>query len=154
MDIGLNLENETVEQAGPQGPLCVGPEVSVREVLGLLREHRRGSLLVCRDGRLAGIFTERDALRLMAATADLDVPIEGVMTPDPVTVAANDPLSTAIARMSENGYRRLPIVDEHGRPVGVLDAAGIVHWLVQHFPAAVYNLPPVPQPATKEREGP
>jgi hypothetical protein len=32
--------------------------------------------------------------------------------------------------------------------------AGVVHWLVQHFPSAVYNLPPVSNPATQEREGP
>ena len=39
------------------------------------------------------------------------------------------------------------------RPTGVLDVAGVVHWLVQHFPSAVYNLPPVSNPATQEREG-
>lgn len=154
MDIGLNLQTETVQQAGPEQPLCVGPEVPVRGVLELLREQRRGSLLVCREGRLEGIFTERDALRLLAAGADLDVPIREAMTPGPVTVGAHDPLATAIARMSENGYRRLPIVDGQGRPLGLLDAAGIVHWLVEHFPEAVYNLPPVPAPPVGEREGP
>ena len=154
MDVGLNLENETVQEAGPETPLCVEPGVPVGDALRLLREHRRGSLLVCREGRLAGIFTERDALRLLAAGTDLSAPIETVMSRAPVTVTARDSLSTAIARMSENGYRRLPIVDDQGQPLGVLDAAGIVHWLVEHFPKAVYNLPPISSPAVKDREGP
>jgi CBS domain-containing protein len=76
------------------------------------------------------------------------------MTRDPVTLQHSDTVGTAIGRMSANGYRRLPIVDAAGRPTGVLDVAGVVHWLVQHFPSAVYNLPPVSNPATQEREGP
>ena len=52
------------------------------------------------------------------------------------------------------GTRRLPIVDAEGRPTGLVNIAGIIHWLVQHFPQAVYNLPPVPNPTTQEREGP
>lgn len=154
MDIGLNLATETVGAAGLREPFCVEPNVSVRQALGLLRNARRGSVLVCRDERLVGIFTERDALRLLAAEADLDVPIERVMTPKPVYLGPGDTLSTAVARMSANGYRRLPIVDADGRPVGLLSARAIVHWLVQHFPEAVYNLPPVSKPATQQREGP
>jgi predicted transcriptional regulator len=154
MDIGLNLDSESVQQCGPQEPLCVSPETTVREVLGLLKQHGRGSLLVCRENRLVGIFTERDALRLLARRADLDVAVAEVMTADPVTVRPDDALSTAVARMSSHGYRRLPMVDPEGHPLGVLDAVGVVHWLVQHFPEAVYNLPPDPRPASREREGP
>jgi CBS domain-containing protein len=154
MDIGHNLNTESVQHADPLSPLCVDPETPVREVLVLLKQRRRGELLVCRSGKLVGIFTERDFLRLMARRQDLDVSIEQVMTPDPLTVRAEDTVGQAVSSMSANGYRRLPIVDPEGRPTGVVNIAGIVHWLVQHFPQAVYNLPPVPNPTTQEREGP
>jgi hypothetical protein len=44
-------------------------------------------------------------------------------------------------------------VDESGRPKGVVAVHGIVHYLVDHFPATVYNLPPNPNDSTREREG-
>jgi CBS domain-containing protein len=154
MDIGQNLNTESVRHADPLSPLCVDPETPIREALVLLKQRRRGELLVCRGGRLVGIFTERDFLRLMARRQDLDAPIGQVMTPDPLTVGADDTIGQAVGSMSANGYRRLPIVDPEGRPTGLVNIAGIVHWLVQHFPQAVYNLPPVPNPITQEREGP
>jgi hypothetical protein len=55
--------------------------------------------------------------------------------------------------MAEGGYRHLPMIDGEGRPTGVMAVHGIVHYLVDHFPATVYNLPPDPKATTKEREG-
>lgn len=153
MDFKLNLDSELVECAYPAEPLAVEPHIPVREVFRILREQQVGSLMVCHDGVLAGIFTERDALQLIASGADLDVPIESVMVTGLVTVRKSDTVGTAIRKMASGGYRRLPIVDESGRPVGMVKASGIVHYLVEHFPSAVYNLPPEPNPVTQEREG-
>jgi CBS domain-containing protein len=75
------------------------------------------------------------------------------MTPDPVCVHPKDPIRLAVRRMEQGGYRHLPVVDESGRPVGVLSVKRIVHFLVEHFPATVYNLPPDPNGVPQEREG-
>jgi hypothetical protein len=47
----------------------------------------------------------------------------------------------------------LPVLDETGRPVGILSATRIVHYLAEHFPATVYNLPPDPQAVPEQPEG-
>jgi CBS domain-containing protein len=154
VDIGNNLRSESVERAGVLEAVCVEPARSTAEVLRLLRDLGRGAVLICRGEKLEGIFTERDALRLLASGADLSQPIETVMTPNPISALQSDSIGAAISKMAINGYRRLPVVDDQGRPAGMLDVSGIVHWLVDHFPAAVYNLPPVANPATHEREGP
>lgn len=154
MDLELNLTTETIEQLRPRDPLCVEPQTSVRDVFALLQEHARGSVCVCRDGVLLGIFTERDALRLMAQGASLDVAVERAMTPRPVTVRLGDTVATAVRKMSQGGYRRLPVVDESGRPVGKINVSQVLRYLVEHFPKSVYNLPPSPQPAMHDREGP
>lgn len=154
MNIGSDLRTETVQQAGPLPPVRVQSDSPVRSSLELLRDMGRGAVLVCRDDLLVGIFTERDALRILASDGSLDSPIEGVMARSPVTVRETDSVETAISRMSTNGYRRLPIVDSQGRPTGVLDVSCIIHWLVDHFPSAVYNLPPVAKPRMLQREGP
>lgn len=149
----LNLNTEEVRTVGMMQPVCVEPATPVREVLALLKSKRRSSVLVVRDNALLGIFTERDALRLVAQGADLDTPIEKVMVSKPVTLSETDTIATAIRKMSDGGYRRLPIVGGDGAPVGIVTVTGIVHFLVDHFPQTVYNLPPQPGVVMQEREG-
>ena len=66
VDFQLNLNAETVARLDALPPVCVEPGLTVREVLKQLQARRRGTILVCREGLLVGIFTERDALKLMA----------------------------------------------------------------------------------------
>lgn len=167
MDLELNLTTESVELASPLPPLSVSPQTPLREVLGRMKGEGRGSVLVCRDGALVGIFTERDALRLMARSllassdsttnfddAQLDVPVETVMIRNPAAIEATASVADAVEKMSAGGYRRLPIVDDQKRPVGVLQVSGIVHYLAEHFPKTIYNQPPVSHGVTQHREGP
>ncbi|HTN77626.1 MAG TPA: CBS domain-containing protein [Pirellulaceae bacterium] len=153
MDFQLNLNTDTVELTHPGKPLLVGPQTSIAEVLELLKAQNTGSVLVCRDGVLVGVFTERDALRVMASGCDFQAPIATVMTPRPVTVHARETISSAINRMASGGYRRLPMVNDRGRPIGMLKVSGILRYLVEHFPRAIYTLPPEPHQSAKERDG-
>lgn len=153
MDFRLNLQSDLVEQLDANPPLCVETGTSVREVFRLLKQEGRGSVLVCRDGMLVGLFTERDALRMMADSDTLDVPVEQRMTREPVTVSYHDSVEESIARMSLGGYRRLPIVNDQGQPVGMLSVRNILRYVVEHFPLTIYTLPPTPDLATKDREG-
>ena len=75
------------------------------------------------------------------------------MARNPVVVSPEDSVGDAIAKMSRGGYRRLPIVDRDGVPTGVLSVRQILRYLVEHFPTAIYTLPPTPNEATKDREG-
>jgi CBS domain-containing protein len=154
MGTWTGLNDEPVGQLGLHAPLRVGSDASIRQALRLLKENRRGALLVCQGDLLAGILTERDVLAILAEGSDLDARVSEKMTVQPLTIHESDSVATAIRRMAKNGYRRLPVVDDAGSPVGVVDVEGIVHFLVGHFPEAVYNLPPTANPATREREGP
>ncbi|MGL4424211.1 MAG: CBS domain-containing protein [Gemmataceae bacterium] len=55
--------------------------------------------------------------------------------------------------MQQGGYRHLPVVDAENRPVGMLSAKRIVHYLAEHFPMAVYNQPPEPGRVPDTAEG-
>lgn len=109
--------------------------------------------MVCEDQRLVGIFTERDALKVLSAGDSLDRPVSTVMVPNPVTLRMNDTVGHAIALMSAGGFRRLPIVDNEGKVQGILKVSGILHYLVEHFPKVVYTLPPSPHHKAATREG-
>jgi CBS domain-containing protein len=121
--------------------------------LQLLRAQRNGAALICDGPKLVGILTERDALKLMARGGDLTVPVREAMSSPPKTISAGATVAEAIRVMSQGGYRHLPIIDNDGKPTGVVAVHGIVHYLVDHFPDTVYNLPPDPKAAPREREG-
>ncbi len=97
------------------------PSATVQDAARIMAERHIGAVLVAVDGRLQGIFTERDVLaRVVAAGLDPnDTALGGVMTPNPDTVAPNDSALEALRRMSERGYRHLPVVDRE-RMVGIV----------------------------------
>ncbi len=99
------------------------PELTVREAAGVMARERVGALPVLEGGRLIGIFTERDALfRVLARGLDPEsTRLAQVMTPDPVTVAAERPLNHALHLMYDGAFRHVPVVDA-GRVVGVVSA--------------------------------
>lgn len=89
----------------------------------------------------------------MASAASPQASIREWMTPQPVTLTTKSSVGQTIEMMSEGGYRHLPIVDEQGQPSGVAAVRGIVHYLVDHFPQTIYNLPPEPGRRGADREG-
>ncbi|HEY3395151.1 MAG TPA: CBS domain-containing protein [Lacipirellulaceae bacterium] len=153
MDFQLSLQSEGVGSAYPDQPLAATANESVGQVLQLLRAQRTGAVLICEGEKLVGILTERDALKLMASGADLKLAVREVMSREPTTILSTATVGEAIRVMAEGGYRHLPIVDSDGKPTGVVAVHGIVHYLVDHFPETVYNLPPDPKSAPRAREG-
>lgn len=154
MDFQLELNSETIDQIANKDPVLVEPESPTREVMRILQNRKTGAALVCRDQKLVGIFTERDALRLMASGGGFDDPIEKHMTADPVTLGSSATIQEAISKMATGGYRRLPVVDDdNGCAVGLVKVSGILRYLVEHFPKVVYTLPPKPHHITQNREG-
>ncbi|MEO1496088.1 MAG: CBS domain-containing protein [Planctomycetota bacterium] len=156
MDFQLSLATESAKSAYPDEPVAVRTGVSIAHVVQLMQNQRVGAVIVCNDDEhLAGVFTERDALRLMADGADLNASIETQMSAPPVSLTATSSMASAIETMSNGGYRHLPLVsaDKPTDAVGMIDVKGIVRYLVEHFPNTIYTLPPTPERSTPEREG-
>ena len=154
MELSRNIRVDSVSRLDPPPPRGTEDDATVAEAVEMMRSEHAGCLLVTSGGRLVGIFTERDLLtRVLAKGRPLGTPVKTVMTPGPVTVGPKDPVRTAIRRMQKGGYRHLPVVDEDGRPVGILSARRVVHYLVEHFPALVFNQPPNPNQFPESPEG-
>lgn len=153
VDFEVNFTTDTVAECPLAEPLCVEHGTSVRSALEQMKVRNAAAVLICRGATLDGIFTERDALKMMAAGASVEVPIDQVMTANPVVLKMQDSVGRAITAMTKGGYRRLPIVDDAGRPTGMIKVESILHYLAEHFPKVVYNLPPEPHHSTRDREG-
>lgn len=147
------LTASRVGQLGPKEIPILQGEQTVADAVRQMRAHSHGSAMVCRAGKLIGIFTERDLLKLLAEGKPLEQPLSSVMTARPRTVTLDDALMTVIQLMDEGGYRRLPVVDSSGSPVGIVDVKSVVHFLVEHFPKAVYNQAPRALLRARDREG-
>lgn len=105
----------------------VEPSATVREAARRMTEEGVGSVAVCDGSRLAGIFTERDVLRLAAAGTDLDnTSVEDEMTRTLVTVSAEDDIVAAARLMGERRIRHLPVVQGENLlgVVGIRDVLG------------------------------
>jgi CBS domain-containing protein len=102
-------------------PVHLTASASVREAAKVMHGRNVGSVLIIEDGRLEGIFTERDVVhRVVAAGRDPDGTLLGeVMTRDPDTVLPDTTALDALRRMHDGGYRHLPVV-EKGRVVAVV----------------------------------
>ena len=97
------------------------PTATVRSAAHAMRERHVGAVLVTTDGRLDGIFTERDMVnRVVAEGRDPDqTTLAEVMTANPDTIAPTTTAIDALRLMNDGGYRHLPIV-ERGRVVGIV----------------------------------
>lgn len=140
-----------------KGPaIVVSADATLAVAIQILQERHVGCVLVVApDGRLEGIFTERDVLkRLVGRPVDVHaVLVREHMTPRPDTLEKTAPIAWALNKMSQGGYRHVPIVDGKGRAIGVLSVKDIVDFIVDLFPAAVLNLPPEPAAVARQADG-
>jgi CBS domain-containing protein len=153
--LAKSLRSDPISRLQLRGPITATPETSIEQVVRQMAERRSGCVLL-QDvhGKLIGIFTERDFVnRVVAAGKDVAGRVGDVMTPDPKTLAHHDSVQKAVELMGTNGYRHMPVLGDDGQPVGVLSVKEIIHYLVEYFPAKVYNLPPTPDQTPPAREG-
>lgn len=118
-------------------PECVSVNASLAEVVEHMRQTNIGYVLVTDgDGKLAGIFTERDLLcKVAGQVTDLNaVPISKLMTPNPATLKATEPLKHALFLMAHNGFRHIPLVDEEGKPHAITTVRHTVEYIERISP--------------------
>lgn len=119
-----------------------------------MRSAGQGCVLVASDGKLVGVFTERDVLtRVLNGGVNLSQPVASVMTPDPITIRPDTPVGEVLQKMDEGGLRHLPIVQSDGSIAGIVSVRAVINYLVEFFPESVFNLPPSPEQFQRTREG-
>ncbi|MBI4268789.1 MAG: CBS domain-containing protein [Candidatus Rokubacteria bacterium] len=139
------LLNDTIALLGPAEPILLAADATVADAVEAMLGRRQAAVLVTDgQGRLAGIFTERDVLnRVVGRGLDAGTTaVRDVMTPRPEALTARDRVAYAIHCMSVAGYRTIPLVDAAQRPVGIVTVNDVIRWLASLFPEAVLNLPP------------
>ena len=108
-------------------PRCVTLETPVSEAAELMESEDVGSLPVLEGEQLAGMITDRDiVIRAVAKGKDpRGMPVREVASRELVTAYADEDLADALKKMASEQVRRLPVVDEENRLVGVLAQADV-----------------------------
>jgi len=107
---------------------------TVAETARLMQQCKIGAIMVVAQGRLSGIFTERDALfRVLAQGRDPQTTILGeVMTRDPQSITKDKPFGHALHMMYEGGFRHVPVVED-GVPIGIVSARDVLGPELEEF---------------------
>lgn len=126
----------------------------VSDVLALMRQKGSAVCLVLENGRLAGIFTERDVIQKVVSEPETwSQPVSTVMTADPFTVRPDLGAVAALVTLDEHHFRTLPVVDEDGRISGTMTHRAIIEYLATRYPIDVLNRPPHPEQFPSKAEG-
>ena len=116
-----------VREVMTDSPRCITPETLVSEAARLMKSEDVGSLPILDGERLTGIVTDRDIV-LQAVAEEKDprgMPVREVASRDLVTVGQDEDLSEALKRMASHQIRRIPVVDEDDRLVGIVTQADV-----------------------------
>jgi CBS domain-containing protein len=125
------MGHQTVQEAMTSNPTAITPDTTVQEAARLMKTEDVGALPIVEDGRLTSVVTDRDlAIRGVAEGLEPGTPVRELASKNVVTIDAQQSLEEAARVMAEHQVRRLPVVEEDGRLVGMLaqaDVAAVGH---------------------------
>jgi CBS domain-containing protein len=109
--------------------VTVKPELTLHDVVRVLRDKRIGAVVVSADGsRIDGILSERDLVHLLAerGAAVLAEPVASVMIRTVVTCRDGDSIMAVLTEMTNRRFRHLPVADDDGRLAGMISIGDAV----------------------------
>lgn len=114
------------------GAITAPADLPVRDALRMMVQHNVGSLLVLEEGRLVGLFAERDLVRAVAAEGDapLGAPVASVMVSDVLYVSPDTTCDECMALMTEHRARHLPVLGDDEELVGIVSIGDVVKRLI------------------------
>ena len=153
-NLGETLKTDKIQWVKTRSPVTVEAGTSLQEGGAQMQHNKRGCAVIVSQGKVQGIFTERDLLtRVITRGIDMKTPVKEVMTADPTLIRLTNSVAEVIQLMSKKGYRNLPLVDGSGHLQGLVTVRDLLDYLAEHFPYEVYNLPPDPHQINRAREG-
>jgi CBS domain-containing protein len=125
----------SIETLAMKNLVMAQPDDTVLKAVEYMVRRRVGAILVVDDGRLVGIFSERDALqRVLAKERDASATRLGdVCTREPLVVRRDAPVKECVDLIKRHGIRHIPIVDDDGRPVGILSTRDFLSYVINEL---------------------
>jgi len=119
----------------------VGPEITVYEAIEMMCEKNIAAILIVENGKLAGIFTERDYARkvvLKGKSSKLTL-VGELMSPNPYSVTSENTIEDCMSLMNAKKIRHLPVVDQD-RLVGVISIGDLIRFIIEEQRGIIEHL--------------
>ena len=112
----------------------VEPEAKLSSAIKMLGERKIGAVLVMREGRIEGILSERDIVRVLGerGAGVLDESVSAVMTRKVISCKPSDTVAAIMEMMTLGKFRHLPVLDGD-RVVGLISIGDVVKWRVGEY---------------------
>ena len=121
-----------VEQAMTENVITVSPSTTMAEFGEVLRTNRISGAPVVEAGRMVGIVSTEDLIKSLQS-GETDIPVGERMTPNPMTLYADEPLVHAVSRFSRLGFGRFPVVDRKEDLVGIVTPGDIAQAMLRQL---------------------
>jgi CBS domain-containing protein len=107
--------------------ITVSASMTVKETIEILYNKHIGCVVsIDEDKKCIGIFTERDAIRLVAKNVDLNQPLGNVMTKNVITIPEDSSINAVKRTIQTHSIRHLPVVNQEDRLVGLLSVRALM----------------------------
>jgi CBS domain-containing protein len=119
----------------------ISPDATVFEAIKIMAEKNIGALPVLLDGKLVGMFTERDYARKIAlqGKSSKETRVREIFTGVVITVRPDDSVEDCMKLMTEHRVRHLPVVDKEN-VVGIVSIGDLVNWTISAQDAAISQM--------------
>lgn len=124
--------------------VVVSPFTPLYQAIEAMKQDEGGCVIVSDDGKVAGIFTERDLLnKVWGEEVDLQSPIQLWMQAAVETLTPEATIGDAVRLMNDKSFRNVPLVKQ-GDLKGSISVFDIITYLSESYPKTTMNLPPLP----------
>ena len=137
-------------------PLALSWDLSLGDAVDAMKTAHRGACVVVDDaGRVHGMFTERDVVQQVDAgqAGWRERPLREATSLSTSVLRPGMTIGAALDEMNTGPFRRLPIIDELGRPYGIVSVWDVMSFIAEHYPQRFFNLPPRPDLETRQLWG-
>jgi CBS domain-containing protein len=132
--------SQVVKKKG-QGFHGIGPEATAYDALEVMAEKNVGALLVVEEGRLAGIFSERDYARkvILQGKSSKNTTVRELMSSPPISVVPETSLRECMVLMTNERIRHLPVIT-NGMLTGVVSIGDVVNAIISEQETTIEEL--------------
>ena len=128
---------------------------SLESVINSMQSSHSSCILVTNKSNISGIFTERDVVtKIVGKNLNFENEvISKYMTSNPETLFSDDSIAFALNKMTDGGFRHVPIVDAKSKKIFVISMQDIINVIGEFYFDDIINLPPKPLKTINQREG-
>ena len=107
--------------------ITASPSKTVKKIIEILYKKHIGCVIsIDENKKCVGIFTERDAIRLVAEDVELDQPLGNVMTKNVITIQEDSSINEIRKTIQTHNIRTLPVVNQENKLVGLLSVRSVL----------------------------